>query len=287
MIALPLKMTPYARCYRHELLSLINDGYCRLHVHLDWYTIEEWIDQPQIPIYLGWYEHKLVGAVAASPPRDGASWLRLVAIDEESDIDSVLIDLWLALRSYLTAMAVREVGALLLQPWLTSHLAGLGFTYQEDIVTLRRDGASIPAPLRHDLYIRHGDVRNLQQAVDIDHAAFAPLWQLSTSAMRQAIRESANFTLAESNGQAVGYQITTLFAHSVHLARLAVNPEAQGSGVGGALLGEMLNNFSRRGILTCSVNTQASNLQSQHLYRRYGFELTGQDMPYWSIILET
>jgi ribosomal-protein-alanine N-acetyltransferase len=227
----------------------------------------------------------LIGAVAASPPRDSTSWLRLVAIHDESDVDSVLIDLWLALKSYLAAMAVREVGALLLQPWLAPHLATLGFDYQEDIVTLRREGTPIPAPLRHDLYIRHGDARNLQQAVDIDHAAFAPLWQLSSASMRQAIRESASFTLAELNGQPVGYQLTTLFAHSIHLARLAVNPDVQGGGIGGALLGEMLNNFARRGILTCSVNTQASNVQSQHLYQRYGFELTGQDMPYWSITL--
>jgi [ribosomal protein S18]-alanine N-acetyltransferase len=113
------------------------------------------------------------------------------------------------------------------------------------------------------------------------------MWQLDVGTLRQAARMAFSFTIAELDGKNLGYQISTVYNDGVHLARLATLPEAQGNGIGGVLLGDMIERFLRRGFQAATVNTQRSNEQSQRLYKRYGFEFTGLNMPVWSLKLQS
>jgi [ribosomal protein S18]-alanine N-acetyltransferase len=279
-----IKLTTYSRRYRRDLLRLLENEQ-RLHIHLDWTTVDEWISDPDMPIVLAWLDDRLVGAIAGSPPTNQASWLRLVAIHESVNIDLILAHLWDALKAQLTAAEVRQLGALILRPWLQPPLERLGFEWHETIVTLRRYGKQVPDPLRNDLKIRHVDWREVPKVIEIDHAAFGPLWQLTAGALRQAARISSSFAVAELDRKIVGYQLATLYRDGLHLARLATLPDLQGKGIGGALLSEMIDQFVGRGVNSVSVNTQKSNVQSQRLYQRYGFDFTGLDMDVWTIRL--
>ncbi len=71
MVATALKVTPYARRHRRAVLSLVNDGRCRLHTHLDWQLIEDWLDMPDVPVMLCWQDARLIGVMAAAPPLSG------------------------------------------------------------------------------------------------------------------------------------------------------------------------------------------------------------------------
>lgn len=286
MVATSLNVTLYARRHRRTVLNLANNGRCRLHTHLDWQLIEDWLDTPDTPVLLCWQESRLAGVIAAAPPLAGTTWLRLAAIDEHASIDVTLPELWAALRDRLIALGVVEVGTLVMQSWLGGQLGALGFEYREHIVTLHRDGIDAPDPLRTDVRIRPADVRDVETALAIDHAAFSPLWRMHPSAMRFAARDSGNFTIAELNGQPVGYQITTTHYRNAHLARLAVIPRIQGGGVGGALLGHLIDSLARRGIASLSVNTQGTNTRSLNLYRQYGFTPNGNNIPCWTARLE-
>ncbi len=281
MLTTPITLTAYTRRHRRDVMRLIQDHY-RLHIHLDWSTIDEWLDEPDVSILLAWHDRELFGALAASPPQNGSTWIRMVAIHDEGDPDQLLQVLWPPLRDQLKTQGVCEIGVLVLRPWLGPHVERLGFIYRENIVTLKRFGGDILHPLRSDLTIRHGDMREMDNVLTVDHAAFAPLWQMSKAATRQAIRSASSFTVAALNGRMVGYQISTMYRDGAHLARLATIPLMQGSGIGGALMTELIGGFARRGIQHISVNTQESNTASQHLYQRYGFELTGLDMPVWT-----
>jgi ribosomal protein S18 acetylase RimI-like enzyme len=285
MMTSSVKLTRYARRYRSQLLRLIHEEY-RQHLHLDWQTVDDWIDDTEVPVFLAWDDDdRLVGAIAASAPMGRASWLRLTAIDDDVDAGGIFSELWHTLRAELLNMAVTEVGVLVLRPWLTPYLEAHGFQYTEDIITMRREESPIPDPLGVDVAIRRANLEEVPQVLEIDHAAFGPMWQLSFQSLRQAARLSASFTVAEYNGQMVGYQLTTQHYEGAHLARLATLPALQGMGIGGLLLGEMIKQFHRRGIDTISVNTQETNMQSRRLYERYGFRPSGLDMPYWAVTI--
>ncbi|GAB4546744.1 MAG: hypothetical protein OHK0023_06840 [Anaerolineae bacterium] len=288
MVALALEILPFSRQYRRDVLRLIDDRATWLHVHLDWHSVDDWINDPNVPIFVAVQARRIVGVMAATPPESGGVWLRLAAIHSEFHLGNALEALWRMLRAKLVALGGREVAILALHPWIAQYLPLLGFRYLEDIVTLRRSSPEVPQPLHTAVRVRHVDWRSAEVATEIDHAAFDPLWRLPYSAIRQAARVAASFTLAELDGRAVGYQMTTLHGDTLHLARLAVRPSLQGSGIGGALLSEMLEAFKQRGVMHGTVNTQATNLRSRRLYMRYGFLPNGYDMPcYYQALTET
>jgi GNAT superfamily N-acetyltransferase len=265
-------------------MRLVSESF-QVHTHLDWQPVDEWLDNPNVLLLLAWRNNVLQGAMAAAEVLGGATWLRLVAVDDFANPGEVIGALWAALRQQLVAAGAREVGVLLLRSWLGDHLPPLGFSYCEDIITMRRYSADPPPPFREDIRVRNAYWNDIATVVDVDHAAFAPLWRMPRESLRQASRLAASFTIAELSGRAVGYQLTTQHADGAHLARLAVLPGIQGQGIGGALVGTLLRQFLRRGVLNMSVNTQQTNEQSQHVYFRYGFQRTMQDLPFWKIVL--
>jgi [ribosomal protein S18]-alanine N-acetyltransferase len=279
------ELTPYARRHRRATLHLINEA-LQLHSHLDWQSIESWLDDPDALIVLAWQRNALRGILASSEVLGGGAWLRLAAVDDTANPAEVLSALWTPLRTRLILEGAHELGVLLVRSWLGDHLEPLGFRYCEDIVTLRRYGhEQVPPSSPADPYIRHAYWNDVQPVVEVDHAAFGPLWRMSKGALKHASRQAAHFTVAELEGRIVGYQLSTQHADGAHLARLAVIPEVQGRGIGGALVGHMLRHFTRKGLPTTSVNTQQTNLQSQRLYERYGFQRTMQDLPFWKAAL--
>jgi ribosomal protein S18 acetylase RimI-like enzyme len=284
MLTAALTLVPYTRRFRRDVLHLLDENY-RLHIHLDWQTVDTWLDESDRLMWLAWHNQTLVGALAVAAPIGGATWIRLAAVHDSFDPHQVLADLWPPVREQLRTLDTHEIGALLQRPWLADYVDVFDLQYRELIVTLQRTGGDWPPSRRTDLVIRYADARDLPLALAIDHAAFAPIWRMSRDALREAIRQSASFKLAyditHSNTDPVGYQLSTMYHTGGHLARLAILPNWQGQGIGGALLDELLTNFSRRRVLNVSVNTQESNVSSQRLYQHFGFNFTGPDMPIW------
>ena len=115
----------------------------------------------------------------------------------------------------------------------------------------------------------------------VDQTAFPTPWQLTYDDLREARRVSISCTVATLDGEITGYQLSTQYRQSGHLARLAVLPDYQGKGMGGALVDDLIRRLLQRSIRTVTVNTQSSNIRSQRLYRRYGFLRNGYDLPVW------
>jgi ribosomal-protein-alanine N-acetyltransferase len=113
----------------------------------------------------------------------------------------------------------------------------------------------------------------------VDNTAFDPLWRNSLSALRRAFAQAALATVAVIADEIVGYQISTANPLGGHLARLAVLPELHGRGIGQGLVTDMIQKLSQRGIRTISVNTQNDNHISLTLYKKIGFNETGEIFP--------
>ncbi len=63
---------------------------------------------------------------------------------------------------------------------------------------------------------------------------------------------------------------------------LGVSPDAQGQGMGHALVADLIGRLGRRGFHRLTVNTQNDNFASLALYRKMGFRETGE----WYAVFE-
>lgn len=284
-IEIPLQIAPYARRDRQAVRELLFRSPFT-HTHLDWHDTDDWLDGGEGVVRLAWRDEYLVGLLAVSEPLTSTAWVRLAAVQNHIDQAAVLGALWTNIQPELSELGVRRVSLLIIRDWIEPIAAQLGFEHSDDIVTLRRSSAALPDfKIPAGLTIRPTELEDLPMLARVDHAAFAPPWQLSLRELRQADRISASCTVAVRDGQIIGYQLTTLYFDGAHLARLAVLPAEQGSGIGAALVYDLLARFWRRQVHSITVNTQASNRRSQRLYTRLGFHYNGFNLPVWTAAL--
>ncbi|MGQ9888231.1 MAG: GNAT family N-acetyltransferase [Aggregatilineales bacterium] len=276
-----ISVTPFERRYRARLDDLLAFSCC-VHTHLDWHDAGEWLDRHTAPARLAWLDGRLVGLLIVSEPLHAAAWVRLAAVDDAAPARPVLEAMWRDLLPELQAAGLSTVSILVARNWIEDYLAGLGFAFDENVVTLQRNGPPPEAPAVPDLTLRQALPADLAHMVAVDHAAFSPPWQLSLADLCQAQRVASSSTVAVLDAAVVGYQISTLYRDGAHLARLAVTPAAQGQGIGAALVTDVIGRFARRGVALMTVNTQASNRRSQRLYQRLGFRHNGYDLPVWT-----
>lgn len=277
-------ITPYERRHRQAISDLLFRSY-RVHTHLDWHDAEDWLELPGVITRLAWQGVELAGVMAASEPLHNTAWIRIAALRDQPMPQSILQALWTELKQELLGLNIHTVALLLVRDWIARYIAPLGFRHVEEIITLRRDSEKLPKTSLPEVTLRTSNTADTAIITALDNAAFAPPWQLSPLEVRQALRIAAHSTVAMMQDQIVGYQITTTYRGTAHLARLAVLPALQGQRVGAALLDDMLRTFLRRGVQTVTVNTQATNYHSQHLYDRYEFYRNGYDLPVWQVRL--
>lgn len=282
-------ITPFTKRSRHLVRELLSRSF-HTHVHLDWQDSDHWMTSEQVPIRLAWLQGNLVGVMGMSQPLHDTSWVRVAGVIDHVPAAPVLSALWSDLLPELRAGGVHTVAMLMIRDWPIELMKPLGFTFAEEIVTLRRADRSPPLNvLPEGWQIRHTRADDIPAMTAVDHAAFQPPWQMSMSDIYQAEKVGAHSTVALAPGadgpRVVGYQISTMYFDGSHLARLAVHPSVQGQGVGTALVAETLRYFIRRGLYAMTVNTQLSNTASHRVYEKLGFRHNGYDLPVWMAAL--
>lgn len=257
----------------------------RMHTHLDWYSTIDLLESPALEAVVirgNGQQQPVMAAMGVTVNAGGAGWLRFCALGDHVD-DSLTDALWAHLVERLSARGVSVLGVLPFDIWIESHLRSWRFIATNEVVTLRhrkrKMSAFAPPP---GLTIRPAEPADIPAIAQVDAAAFAPLWRNSVENLQFANRMAASFTLAEEADRIVGYQLSTQFGRTGHLARLAVLPDLQSRGVGSALVGDMLDFFYQRDIREITVNTQRDNLASQHVYSKLGFAMTRQTLPVWT-----
>jgi [ribosomal protein S18]-alanine N-acetyltransferase len=275
-----LTITAYQRRHLQPIRDLLFHS-TNVHSHLDWLDSDQWLETGDTITYLAWQRGRLIGMIALSAPLNGSTWIRLAAVSDHIEPESVLCLIWNEIIPQLRQLNVHTVGLLIINDWVARYAPTLGFQYGEEIITLERSGYVIPPAVANQPRIRVAEMRDIPQLATLDQAAFNPPWQMSLYDLRQAYRIASSCTVAVQEELILGFQISTFFFDGAHLARLAVHPNAQGKGIGGSLLSNLLERYTRRSIHVMTVNTQESNHQSRRLYQRFGFEPNGYNLPYW------
>jgi ribosomal-protein-alanine N-acetyltransferase len=156
------------------------------------------------------------------------------------------------------------------QPFLDA-----GFEVHQRLLLLIRGLDDLPSAPAISAELRRGRHRDRPAILAVDQAAFPPFWQLDAAGLADALTAtpSARLRVAAEGDGVCGYAVTGRAGTRGYLQRLAVDPPAQGRGIGTALVADGLRWLRRWGAKEVLVNTQESNRAAVELYERVGFEL--------------
>ena len=115
----------------------------------------------------------------------------------------------------------------------------------------------------------------------IEEEAFTTPWRAETFA-GLIPREAVELTvMVDAVGKVLGYSVLWCILEQGELANIAISPEARGRGLGGRLLGHVLERAADRGVEKVFLEVRASNAAAHALYRRFGFEDVGRRADYY------
>jgi ribosomal protein S18 acetylase RimI-like enzyme len=246
-----------------------------VHRHLDWRYPLDWIGSP--PFLVLESQGRIISALACPPDPPLVAWVRLFVNSGKMSLEESWQTLWEAARLDLVRKGRFMTAAIVLQEWYRGLLLASGFSSRQSIVMLEREeqiplGASLPAGFSIRAMLQY----DLPAVAEVDAAAFDPLWQNSLPSLEWAYPQAVLATVAEADGQVLGYQLSTRNPLGAHLARLAVRPALQGRGIGRALVADLVQQAERHGMYRLTVNTQSDNAASLALYKNTGFRETGE-----------
>jgi ribosomal protein S18 acetylase RimI-like enzyme len=249
-----------------------------LHRHLDWVNPLDWIgSSPYLVVEI---EGRVTAALGCPPDPPQVAWVRLFVCSDAIPLQMAWDVLWKAARNDLTSRGHIMAAAILLQDWFQDLLQTSGFQIHQQIVMLTRESRELPeTTAMQGIKIRSLMHYDLPAVAETDAAAFDLLWQNSLTTLNHAYPQAAWATVAESDQGILGYQMSTRNPLGGHLARLAVRHEARSRGVGYALVADLIHKMAGQGLHHLTVNTQSDNQASLSLYRKVGFNETGDRYP--------
>ena len=274
MVGLDVRVRPAVLPDQRQIANLMHFS-PTIHRHLDWRYPLDWIGSP--PFFVLEAQGEIISALACPPDPPSVAWVRLFVNSGKLPIEQSWRMLWEAARSDLAYKGSFMVAAIVLQEWYHSLLLASGFFSRQSIVMLERaEQDSIDVALPAGFSIRGMLQYDLPAVAEVDAAAFDLLWQNSLPSLERAYPQAVLATVAEADGQVLGYQLSTRNPLGAHLARLAVRPALQGRGVGRALVADLIQQADRQGMARLTVNTQSDNAASLALYKKTGFCETGE-----------
>jgi len=250
-----------------------------IHRHLDWYSPLEWMDAPNY--WVREENGQITAALACPDDPPQVAWIRFFGHHPVVSASDAWFSLWEAgSREMQQAGQKTKVAAIVVKPWFQNLVSASGFELTQNIVMLElkyEDARLFPVP--PDLRIRPMELSDMPSVAGVDLRAFGSFWHNTERVLCKARLQCASATVAEDGFGIIGYQLSMKNALGAHLARLAVIPEAQGRGVGAALVSQLIHSFGVGQLSRLSVNTQSDNAASLALYGKLGFRRTGEQFP--------
>ena len=257
----------------------LTENHHRVHFNLDWWSFDQWLhgDRPSEAIWLAFDQQELIGLLAAPYEQSPVVWLRAVTIANGYSAAPVFTALLAHARPALQAHGAEQVAVLAHPAWVSDLTLRVNFTRYNEIVTMRKSDRVVPDLARSPAAnIRPARPDDIPAIAENDRASFDTVWQHSAASLAHILKSVSHFIVAEIGDRVVGHAFSDIYGGHGHLIRLVVDPAYQRRGIGEQLLRESLLYQSATGAYPLTLNTQIDNASSQALYRRYGYQLTGE-----------
>ncbi len=249
------------------------------HRHLDWRSALEWIGSQNYWVLEE--SSRIMAALACPEDPQNIAWIRLFSYHQDLSGFEAWSVVWeTACDEILAVNPQAQIPAIVTKQWFQNILLSSGFELKQNIVILQlsvKDAVRV-APLRA-IQIRPMLGTDIDEVTKLDLAAFGGFWHNTFESLQRAYSQSLCARVVEDGSGLVGYQISTGNPFGAHLARLGVRPEAQGRGIGRALVDDLTQYLTANQIGKLSVNTQSDNDASLSLYQKIGFVRTGEYFP--------
>lgn len=152
------------------------------------------------------------------------------------------------------------------------------FEPHAELALLKLDLGSVRPP---DHLVVTGSNSDIREALRIDAAAFDEFWRFDRNAMDEAIestRKSVIHVVRKAGGGLAGFAVTGIGVTIAYLQRLAVDPAAQGRGIGRSLVRSSARWAAREGARSLMLNTQTDNVPAIRLYESEGFAVLSEPL---------
>lgn len=185
-------------------------------------------------------------------------------------------------RAALEARGFDEVVTAAVAPPERAAFLRDGYAEREQLHLLRYDLTKLPrsrpfwARRSSPPKIERGTQIHRPAVLALDTRTFDEFWQLNNDGLQDALDATPTSRIriirgADAGPSIVGYAVGGRAGSQGFLQRLAVDPDAEGQGLGSALVDDTLQWMRRRGATVAWVNTQETNKRALGLYLHLGF----------------
>ncbi len=221
----------------------------------------------------------LWGVLVLSSPAPGWARVRGVGlIDGWQAMTGVRLLFNAAARSLIT-QNIHKVDCVLTEAWLHAPLESVGFRVVDRVVTFLRHVHHIPPVPDGPAHLRLIQPNEIVAVERLDAITFPPQWHFTRRDLVHLLTTGSRITIAQMDGEMVGYGCVHIQGEFGHIVRLAVHPRWQDRGVGKQLLLDAMHYLQQMGATRLSLNTQQSNARAIKLYERLQFRRFGRVIP--------
>jgi ribosomal-protein-alanine N-acetyltransferase len=126
------------------------------------------------------------------------------------------------------------------------------------------------------------DISHVDGIIEVENLCFKIPWSREAFVQEITGNRFAMYFTAKCGDKVVGYAGMWNVCNEGHITNVAVHPEYRGKGVGSKLVEKLIEVSRQDGILRMTLEVRKSNLAAQHLYGKYGFQISGFRKSYYS-----
>lgn len=142
--------------------------------------------------------------------------------------------------------------------------------------------------VRGDFVLETMSEHDLLEVVEIEEACSLSLWgweayrlELDRPEAIMLVARNLSVDSLASERELLGFIAARVSAGELHVNNIGVREMYRRNGVGGALLGRVLEVAGSYGVRSALLEVRSANEVAQTLYRRYGFEVMGRRRNYY------